>query len=212
MPLEIIGAGFGRTGTNSLRLALDLIGFGPCHHMHEVAAHPRQVPIWQAAAEGGPMDWELVFAGYRSQVDWPGARYWRELADAFPRAKVILTVRQPERWYRSFAATIAPELLAPPASDDPVAVARRRMQRETIAQQVFGGRPLDRTHAIAVFRDHVAEVSRSVAAERLLIFDVTQGWGPLCAFLAVREPDTPFPRTNTVREFHEGRWFRTPDP
>ena len=117
------------------------------------------------------MDWEAVFAGYRSQVDWPGARYWRELADAFPEARVILTVRPPEDWYRSFAATVAPELLGPPASDDPVAAARRRMQRETIAEQVFGGRPLDRDHAIAVFRDHVAQVSRTVAPRRLLVFD-----------------------------------------
>jgi len=208
MPLEIIGAGFGRTGTNSLRLALEHLGFGPCHHMHEVAADPRQVPIWEAAAQGRPMDWESVFAGYRSQVDWPGARYWRELASAFPQARIILTVRPPEDWFRSFAATVAPELLGPPSSPDPVAVARRHMQRETIAQQVFGGRPMDRAHAIAVFRNHIEQVRQSVPAERLLIFEVTQGWDPLCAFLGVRAPDTPFPRTNDAREFHQRTWIR----
>ena len=207
MSLEVIGAGFGRTGTNSLRLALEELGFGPCHHMYEVATHPEQVPVWQAIAQGGSADWEAVFAGYRSQVDWPGARYWSEMANAFPAAKVILTVRPAEDWFRSFAATVGPEVLAPPNAPEPLALARRLMQREIIARQVFGDRPLERAHAIAVFRDHIGQVRRRIAPDRLLVFDVAEGWGPLCAFLGAGIPAHPFPRTNSVREFKDDTWI-----
>jgi hypothetical protein len=87
MALEIIGAGFGRTGTNSLKIALEFLGFGPCHHMFEVRDNPELLPDWQRAAMGERVDWDQVFRGYRSQVDWPGARYWRELTEHFPNAK-----------------------------------------------------------------------------------------------------------------------------
>ena len=87
MGLEIIGPGFGRTGTNSLKIALERLGFGPCHHMFEVRDKPELLPDWEAAARGEKVDWSKVFRGYRSQVDWPGARYWRELAGIFPRPK-----------------------------------------------------------------------------------------------------------------------------
>jgi hypothetical protein len=208
MALEVIGPGFGRTGTNSLRLALERLGLGPCHHMHELSLHPAQVPRWVAAARGEPVDWEAVFAGYRAQVDWPGARYWRTLAEVFPDARVVLSVRPSDAWYRSFAGTIAPELHAPPSTPEPLAADRRRMQRETIAEQVFGGRLSDRAHAIAVFERHNAEVRRTIAPERLLVFDVTEGWEPLCRFLGVPVPPEPFPRTNSAAEFHDGTWTR----
>jgi hypothetical protein len=210
MPLDVIGAGFGRTGTNSLRLALDRLGLGPCHHMHELSLDPGQVPHWTAAARGDAMDWETVFAGYRSQVDWPGARYWRSLAEAFPAAKVILSVRPADAWYTSFAATIAPEIYGPPSSPEPAAVERRRMQRETIGEQTFGGRVGDRDHVIATYERHNAEVRRTIAPERLLVFDVTEGWAPLCGFLGVPLPAEPVPRTNSTAEFHDDTWTRRP--
>ncbi len=112
MPLKIIGPGFGRTGTNSLKLALEHLGFGPCHHMFEVRDNPELLADWEAAARGEPVDWDKVFRGYRSQVDWPGARYWRELAQHFPEAKVILSVRDPDAWFDSVQATIAPFIAA----------------------------------------------------------------------------------------------------
>ena len=105
MPLKIIGPGFGRTGTNSLKLALEHLGFGPCHHMFEVRDNPELLADWEAAARGEPVDWDKVFRGYRSQVDFPGARYWRELAQHFSAAKVILTVRDPDAWFDSVQAT-----------------------------------------------------------------------------------------------------------
>ena len=106
MGLAVIGSGFGRTGTMSLKAALDQLGFGPCHHMEEILKHPDQVPYWQAVAAGKAVDWNEVFRGYRAQVDWPGAHVWCELAVTYPEAKVVHSVRPETSWWNSFSATI----------------------------------------------------------------------------------------------------------
>jgi hypothetical protein len=95
MTLKVIGAGFGRTGTSSLKQALEDLGFGPCHHMTEVIAHPQQVPVWEAAMNGEPVEWEDVFHAYQSAVDWPSAAFYEPLMERYPDARVILTVRDP---------------------------------------------------------------------------------------------------------------------
>jgi Sulfotransferase domain len=201
MALQVIGAGFGRTGTQSLKLALEQLGFGPCHHMQEVRDHPEQLAFWQAAARGETLDWDEVFAGYVAQVDWPGARYWRELAAHFPAAKVILSVRPADAWFDSVQATIGPFMREAVQHDDPDRRARAEMAYELICRQVFDGRMDDRAHAIRVFHDHIAEVQRTIEPERLLIFSAADGWPPLCRFLGVAMPDAPFPHTNTTEAF-----------
>lgn len=206
MPLEIIGAGFGRTGTNSLKLALEHLGFGPCHHMFEVRDNPDLLPDWQAAANGDEVDWHQVFQGYRSQVDWPGARYWRELVDIFPEARVILSVREPNGWFDSVQATIGPFIDATGSHETEHMNAIGELAYKTIFTQVFDGRMSDREHAIGVFERHINDVQSSLPAERLLTFDIKQGWPPLCAFLGVDVPDIPFPRTNSSKEFVEMEW------
>ncbi len=203
MALEIIGAGFGRTGTNSLKLALEQLGFGPCHHMFEVRENPALLPDWEAAANGEAIDWHQVFDGYRSQVDWPGARYWRELAATFPDAKVILTVREPQGWFDSVQATIWPVMEARGRHENAHMNALAEMAYRTIVVPIFGGRLNERDHAIRVFEAHIAEVQATIPADRLLTFDVAEGWQPLCDFLGVDVPDTPFPKTNTSQEFAE---------
>ena len=206
MPLEIIGPGFGRTGTHSLKLALEHLGFGPCHHMFEVRDNPELLRDWEAAARGEPVDWDKAFRGYRSQVDWPGARYWRELARQFPEAKVILTVRDPDAWFDSVQATIAPFVAARGSHPAPHVNAIAEMAYEAIVRQVFGGRLSDRDHATRVFREHIATVQAEIPAQRLLTFDLREGWRPLCEFLEVNVPDIPFPRTNSSKEFVEQEW------
>ena len=206
MPLEIIGAGFGRTGTNSLKLALEHLGFGPCHHMFEVRDNPEHLPDWEAAAHGDTVDWDRVFQGYRSQVDWPGARYWRDLAAHFPQAKVILTVRDPDAWFDSVQATIVPFLAARGTHQSPHMNAIAEMAHRSIEAQVFDNRMSDRAHATRVFRQHIAEVQSEVPGDRLLTFDLRDGWRPLCAFLDVDAPDMPFPKTNSSREFVNVEW------
>jgi hypothetical protein len=206
MALEIIGPGFGRTGTNSLKLALEQLGFGPCHHMFEVRDNPDRLPDWEAAARGEAMDWDHVFRGYRSQVDWPGARYWRELAHYYPKAKVVLSVRDPDEWFDSVQATIVPFLAA--RGKHPVAHvnAIAEMGYAAIEKPIFDGRMSDRAHATRVFREHIAEVKSEIAADRLLTFDPGDGWEPLCAFLEVAVPEVLFPKTNSSNQFAEQEW------
>jgi sulfotransferase family protein len=206
MPLDVIGPGFGRTGTNSLKLALEQLGFGPCHHMYEVRDNPELLADWQAAGNGEEMDWQKVFRNYRAQVDWPGAHYWRELIAAFPKAKVVLSVREPNGWFDSVQATIAPFVAARGKHDNAHANAIAEMCHHALIQPTFGDGFSDRTHAIDVFERHNEEVKTAVPADNLLVFDVRQGWAPLCAFLGAEVPDTDFPRTNSSKEFGEENW------
>lgn len=206
MPLEIMGPGFGRTGTNSLRLALEHLGFGPCHHMFEVRDKPELLPDWEAAARGETVDWDKVFRGYRSQVDWPGARYWRELAQHFPKAKVILSVRDPDAWFDSVQATIAPFLAARGTHTSPHVNAIAEMGHRAIEVEIFDNRMSHRDHATRVFRKHIAEVQSEIPAQRLLTFDLRDGWQPLCDFLEVEVPDIAFPKTNSSKEFVDEEW------
>jgi hypothetical protein len=206
MPLEIIGPGFGRTGTNSLKIALEQLGFGPCHHMFEVRDHPEQLPNWTAAAQGEAVDWDDVFRGYRSQVDFPGARYWRELEHHFPKARVILSVRDPDAWFDSVQATIAPFLAARGTHPSPHVNAIAEMGHQTVEVQIFDDRLSDRDYATRIFKKHIAEVQSEIPADRLLTFDLRDGWKPLCDFLGVEAPDVPFPKTNSSKAFVDEEW------
>ncbi|MEV0401926.1 sulfotransferase family protein [Actinoallomurus sp. NPDC050550] len=199
--LEVIGAGFGRTGTLSLKLALERLGFGPCHHMIELIDNPEQLDRWSRAVENGDADWDEVYRGYRATVDWPGAAFWRRLVDYYPGAKVILTVRSPKSWYESARESIYRATSQWPA--DPLGVRRRQFVQRVVWDGDFGGRFEDAAYAKAVFIEHNDAVRREVPGERLLEFRVRQGWGPLCDFLGVPVPDEPFPRTNDRQEFAE---------
>lgn len=202
MVLEVISSGFGRTGTRSLKDALEILGFGPCHHMDEVLASPPQVALWQDIAAGKTIDIADLFTGYRSQVDFPGAHVWRESAARYPKAKVLHSVRPEEKWWNSFSQTIGKmnsihrDLPLPPHIHDMLEVAN-----DLFTQRTLGGDPTDRDACIAAFRTRQAEVEATIAPERLLIFDVAQGWEPLCAFLEVPVPDQPFPRRNDSAQY-----------
>lgn len=203
MALQVVGSGFGRTGTNSLKLALEQLGFGPCYHMFELRDHPERLPYWQAAARGEMPDWDAVFEGYAACVDWPAARYWRELAAYYPDARVLHSVRPPQSWFKSVQATIYPSIrdrnLQPPGPRRD----RQNMTWEIVVEQTFDGRLDDPEHAMAVFRAHTEAVIREIPAERLLVYDVAEGWAPLCRFLGVAVPDAPFPQTNSTEEFQQ---------
>ena len=198
MPLSVIGAGQGRTGTMSLKLALEQLGFGPCHHMSEVVINPPSAAAWIRAAEGHP-DWEAIFEGYASGVDAPTCFFWRDLAKAYPDARIILTVRDPDAWFDSGQATVmAPRAQTSLASSPLGEFFMKVMPR------AFGARDPesmhDRAFMTAYFKRHNAEVVSEVPKDRLLVYEVSQGWAPLCAFLGVPVPDEPFPRANTREE------------
>ena len=201
MSLAVIGSGFGRTGTASLKLALEMLGFGPCHHMEEVMSHPEQVSHWEAIAAGKPVVWDDVFRGYRSQVDWPGAHVWRELAAAYPGAKVIHTERAEDAWWKSFSATLG-KLMSYKDLPLPPHVARMFEAMDiAIRQQTFGCEVTDREGVLAAYRRHREHVRAGISPERLLMFDVAEGWEPLCSHLNVSLPDAPFPHANSTEEF-----------
>jgi hypothetical protein len=199
MSVRVIGAGVGRTGTYSLKLALEKLGFGPCHHMEEVIFDmPRHVPLWTAAARGRP-DWEKIYKGYASAVDWPTAGFFRELSKAFPSAKFILTRRSPESWVESFSATIY-KLLASADQVPPEMKEWLAMGAAVIARTGFPT-GLDAAGLAKAFNAHSDAVKAAIPADRLLDYQVKEGWEPLCRFLGVAVPAEPFPRTNDRGEF-----------
>jgi hypothetical protein len=209
--LTVIGAGFGRTGTLSLKAALEELGLGPCYHMSETFQHPDHVPIWESAARGEHVDWDRLFGGYRSTVDWPGAAFCEQLMQAYPEARVILTVRDPDRWYESARATIYGigraaafplfRLLAPAVPPIRGFLDVQPMIDAVVWQGTFNGRFEDRPYAIRTFLDWNRRVGERVSMDRLLVYEVTDGWGPLCRFLDMPIPDTPFPHLNDAETF-----------
>ena len=196
MALKVVGAGVGRTGTHSLKVALEQLLGGPCHHMVEVFAHQEQIPVWTDAIEGRPVDWPQLMGDYVAQVDWPGASFWPELLEAYPDALVLLSVRDPEAWYKSTMDTI---FLALGRSDEeigPWMVAVRRLLGDRFSNR-FG----DAAAMIAAFERHNDEVRVRVPPAQLLEWTPGDGWAPICARLGLAVPDGPFPVTNTTAEF-----------
>lgn len=201
MAISVIGAGVGRTGTYSLKLAINQLGLGPCHHMEEVLMNmPVQVPLWSAALGGRP-DWEAIYDGYGSAVDWPTAGFFRELLKAYPTAKFVLTHRSPENWADSFGETIYTLLAgrdqAPPEMKDWLDMASGVVVRTGFPEG------LDRDALIKAFNAHNDAVKNTIPARQLLVYQVKDGWAPLCEFFGKPVPAEPFPRTNDRAEFWE---------
>jgi hypothetical protein len=195
MSLKVIGAGLGRTGTLSLKLALEHLGFDPCHHMVEVLANMEdQVPKWLSANGENP-DWARIFAGYQATVDYPGCSYWRPLVARYPDAKVILSLRDPDSWFKSVSTTI----FSPPMIAMMVNSPLQPFFENSVVKD-FGDRIADAAFMTDYFRRWNDAVIAQVPADRLLVFEARQGWGPLCAFLDVPVPDVPYPRVNSSEE------------
>ena len=192
MSLSVIGAGFGRTGTASMKTALEMLGLGPCHHMKETQT-PEQTEYWLAAAQGQEMNWDQVFRGYGSCIDWPAAFFWRELSNYYPNAKILLTVRDPESWYRSMQNTIFQVLKTKPEA---FAVAVK-----LIGECLFEERFDDKEFVLGLYEQNIRDVQAAFPSDRLLTYELGSGWEPLCRFLGKPVPDTPFPRSNTTEEF-----------
>lgn len=212
--MKVIGAGFGRTGTASLQSALEELGFGPCYHMYEVFEHPQHADFWEAAWRGEPVAWDEVLGSYEATVDWPACTFYEQLMERHQDAKVLLSVRDPEQWYESTRNTVYK--LTKLSGRSPFSrvglallsllkfgtftIRPLQIAEEIAVQGTFGGRFEDKRYAIEVFNRHNEEVRQRVPEERLLIYEVKEGWGPLCEFLGVEEPDKPFPHRNDTAE------------
>jgi hypothetical protein len=196
MGLQVVGAGVGRTGTHSLKIGLERLLGGPCHHMIEVFGNPVQIAGWTDAIEGRPVDWSALLADYRSLVDWPGGSFWRELSAANPDALVLLSVRNADSWYRSASNTIFLGFENLPPEMQPWMDTVRKMMHERFSDKFD-----DATAMTDAFERHNAAVRNEVPATRLLEWTVTDGWDPICERLGLAVPDEPFPVTNTTAEF-----------
>lgn len=197
--MKVIGSGFGRTGTLSMKYALEELGFGPCYHMEEVLRNPGHVGVWHDIGRGRPVDWHHLFADFESSVDFPASVVYAELLAAFPDAKVIHTVRDADRWYESTHETIYHARTIFPAwlrRVIPKVGRFAQMVDLMVWDRVFEGRFEDREFAIRRYREWTDEVIATVPPDRLLVFDVRDGWAPLCDFLGVLQPDSDFPRVN----------------
>lgn len=215
MSLQVIGAGLPRTGTLSMKAALERLGFGRCYHMEEVFADPPKSDAWARFFGGETVDWDDVFAGYGAAVDAPACMAWRELAAKYPDAKVVLTVRNPDAWYASMSNTI----LSDGYMENLIASSIGPMIERMAARMMgpVGPRPADappgpppKEAMLAMREAHQAAVAAEIPAERLLVFNVAEGWGPLCRFLDKPVPDEPFPRVNDSASFHTN--FPVPRP
>ncbi|MEM7272410.1 MAG: sulfotransferase family protein [Actinomycetota bacterium] len=211
MSLQVIGAGNGRTGTLTTKLALEQLGFGPCYHMLELMSEPERVGHWQDAFAGRPVDWPALFDGYRSTTDYPGFYFWSDLMQAFPDAKVVLTTRPAADWYESAKSTI---YTAPPGPLEKLRILTRLpfspylrsmlpvfKIADRLFTDIFEGRFEDRDFAIAKYEEMNQAVIDGVPPERLLVYNVADGWGPLCEFLGVETPDGPMPHAHRRADF-----------
>jgi hypothetical protein len=192
--LNLIGAGLGRTGTLSLKLALEQLGIGPCYHMAELLMEPSRGAAWVHAADGHP-DWDSIFDGFAATVDYPGCTFWRELSQFYPSAKVLLSVRNPQDWFDSTQQTIFSD-----EQNKPFARSALSEFFDKTVFRAFDDQIHDRDFMTAAFQRHNAEVERVIPQDRLLVYEVAQGWPPLCKFLGVPVPDAPFPRVNSREE------------
>ena len=206
--LQVIGAGYGRTGTLSLKVALEQIGFGPCYHMMELLKDPSRVGQWMNAQRGRPVDWDALLAGYGSAVDFPTCLHFERLIEVYPQAKVVLTVRDTESWYASASQTI---MSLRPTARQMVSLTLR-LAFSTRARGLarvgrHNGKMMRRIgrgeEAKRGYEEHIARVREVVPPERLLEFSVKQGWEPLCEFLGVNVPGEEFPRVNERAGFRE---------
>ncbi len=218
--LKVIGAGFGRTGTLSVKMALEELGVGPCYHMTEVFQHPEHFSQWEAATRGEAIDWHKLLKGYQATVDWPACSFYKQLMEVYPDAKVLLTVRDPEKWHESVISTIYQSRRAVRSTSAfsptfiimgllfPFMHHAPQLTDDLIWKGTFHDRFEDKEYATAIFKQHIEEVKRHVPPEKLLIFDVKEGWKPLCDFLGVEIPkDKPFPHVNDRANF-VGNAFR----
>lgn len=215
MELKVIGAGLGRTGTVSLKAALEKLGYTKCYNFPELITHPESISQWENLSQGTQVNWEQLFGGYQSIVDYPGCYFYKEIFEKYKNAKVILTLRDPDKWYTSTLKTIYNPRLPPkqlislflkvPFSKKIRTIPRViRFYDQLIWKGMFGGRFEEKDHALAVYKQHTKEVQHVVPPEQLLVYRVEEGWKPLCEFLNKPIPsDEPFPHLNIGKDFKD---------
>lgn len=197
MALKVVGAGLGRTGTHSLKNGLEILLGAPCYHMVEVFEHPEDNAVWKAAAEGKPVDWDNLFDGYAAAVDWPTCGLWPEIAAYYPGALILYSRRNPESWWESASSTIF-RMPPPKEGEEPsdwfkmiTAVFGRHFTIEIYNKEA----------CLAAFARHENTVLSKAPKDRLLVWEASEGWEPICKALDLPVPKEPFPKVNTKEQF-----------
>jgi len=215
MSIKIIGAGFPRTGTTTLKRCLETLGHSKVYHMKELLVNPERLHLWKTLDETGDTDWDALYSGYDATVDFPGYPWYKEHMKIYPDAKVILTVRDFEGWHKSVFKTVW--TAGPQTPLEKIKMmgklimssrARNVVKCIKFFKKIFfadelKGKFMDKAFAEKVWNDHIAEVKSSVPADKLLVYDVRDGWGPICKFLGVEEPAEPLPHLNKKENFKE---------
>ena len=201
MGLQLIGAGWSRTGTSSLKEALAVLGLRT-FEIEEVFQDLGLAALFTEALDDPGFDWERIFAGYDAAADQPAHVFWRELAYFYPDAKVLLTVRNSSDWYDSYRATIWGPTVGPTIDKGMPDERWNEMVRRVLVDRAYRGEPTDRESVIATFEQHNADVQAAFGPDRLLVYEVAQGWEPLCGFVGLPVPDAPFPHLNRRDEWH----------
>ena len=199
--LKVIGVGLGRTGSVSLKFALTRLGFGPCHHMTEVIAHPETALGWLDAYANGSATVDKMLEGYVSCLDWPSLVFWRQLVAHYPAAKIILTVRDVDSWFASMNTTILARIWELETLPEDQLTPRAYITLRMIRDWTFGGETRSEVHVKSIFNAHNEAVRSLVPPDRLLEYRITEGWEPLCRFLGCAVPDEPYPHSNDRKEF-----------
>jgi sulfotransferase family protein len=210
--MKLIGAGLPRTGTLSQKVALEILGVGPCYHMVNVLADLDLAPQWRRALDGDG-EWEEIFDGFQATVDWPGSFFYRELIEIYPDAKVLLSVRDGDSWARSMRETIwgvlygeglISHLSSARGEIDPQWRSYAQLMKEMWQRSgLLSGEGTRDAQMSSAIQRYEEEVGATVPRERLLVWSVTDGWEPLCEFLEVPVPEMPFPHLNDSKEFSE---------
>jgi sulfotransferase family protein len=191
--IQIIGAGLGRTGTTSLKAALEILLKAPCYHMANISHHPDHINLWHSASQGDHPNWSLLFQNYAAVTDWPAAAFYKELMPAYPEAKILLSFRESEAWFKSCQNTIFPKILSSPGEWGDMI---RSVVFNTFCEDLN-----DRNSCIAAYEKHNEEVRHYVPADRLIEWQPGDNWAPLCEALNLPEPDEPYPYVNKTKDF-----------
>jgi hypothetical protein len=198
MSLKVVGAGLGRTGTMSLKRGLETLLGGPCYHMYEVFQHLDHVPLWRQAAEGKPVNWDTIFDGFVAAVDWPVGSFWKEVSEHYPDSLVVLSSRDPEKWWKSASETIFPSINS---IDEEFREWHDMI--DCMMENRFTPDLNDKDACIAAFLKHNEDVRRNAPKGRFLEWQASEGWEPLCKALDLPIPDEPFPHVNSTEEFQQ---------
>lgn len=199
--MEVVGTSFSRTGTYTLKLALEQLGYGSCYHNYELRKRPNDLTFFSEAYETGTTNWKQLYKAFNAVTDWPASSFWESLYKTYPSAKFIHVDRDPDKWFDSFTATIIPSIFEDIKSSDVFISDRNKLLKKMVLDDFFEGQFDNKDFVISKYLEHRAKVKKTVPKSQVLFFSLDEEWPPLCEFLNVSTPQAPFPSSNNKTAF-----------